>query len=333
MIARSLDKRKILIEDALKCWLEREARNEVLSAEYLAGALDWKVAQSVEIMVELEREGWIERQEGRPILTEEGRAYALRMTRAHRVYETFLARESGWTATDWHERANRAEHRLTAPEVDSLADRLGRPRYDPHGDPIPTRDGRLPPPLHGMPLVAARPGAAGAIVHMEDEPPSLYKRLIQAGLHAGMRFKIKDRDAAGFHLNVEGREMTIGWVESSLVQIRDLNAEESVRAFPRRLLDLRQRESSWVAGLSPLFQGSERLRLLDLGFVPGSRITLLMGSPLGSPLAYRVRGTQIALRREQAEKVYIDDSFQTPSEISPPDRQPPAAAPAGPAHS
>jgi DtxR family Mn-dependent transcriptional regulator len=75
------------------------------------------------------------------------------------------------------------------------------------------------------------------------------------------------------------------------------------------LADLKQGEISEIRGLSPAIRGRERNRLLDLGFVPGSPVELGFESPLASPSAYRVRGSLIALRREQAEQVYISPSL------------------------
>lgn len=55
-------------------------------------------------------------------------------------------------------------------------------------------------------------------------------------------------------------------------------------------------------------QGPERRRMMDLGIVPGTRVTVEMKSPLGDPVAYRVRGALVALRREQARLVWITDA-------------------------
>lgn len=59
-----------------------------------------------------------------------------------------------------------------------------------------------------------------------------------------------------------------------------------------------------VVGLT--VEGSERLRLLDLGFVPGTPIKRLRTGPLGDPVAYLVRGAVIALREEQARGIEVE---------------------------
>ena len=64
-------------------------------------------------------------------------------------------------------------------------------------------------------------------------------------------------------------------------------------------------EQAAILGLSPLCRGLERNRLLDLGVVPGSTVSVDLVSASGSPVAYRLRGASIALRREQADRVRI----------------------------
>jgi len=71
------------------------------------------------------------------------------------------------------------------------------------------------------------------------------------------------------------------------------------------LSGLRTGERAKVLGLSPACRGAERRRLLDLGFVAGTAVEVEMVSPAGDPTAYRVRGTVIALRREQSGLIRI----------------------------
>lgn len=74
----------------------------------------------------------------------------------------------------------------------------------------------------------------------------------------------------------------------------------------KTLADLRPGESGIVTELHS--QGPVRRRMMDLGMVPGTVITVEMNSPLGDPVAYRVRGALVALRREQARLVLITDA-------------------------
>jgi DtxR family Mn-dependent transcriptional regulator len=72
------------------------------------------------------------------------------------------------------------------------------------------------------------------------------------------------------------------------------------------LLDLAHGEAGRVADISPACQGSRRRRLLDLGVVPGTEIVPELVSVGGDPVAYRIRGALVALRRGQAEWIRIE---------------------------
>src|SRR5687768_10611507 len=86
-------------------------------------------------------------------LTRRGRAEALRLVRRHRLIETFLLEHLGYSWEDVHEEAERLEHAVSDEFTERLAQLLGHPERDPHGAPIPTSDGTLPPedsrPLSG----------------------------------------------------------------------------------------------------------------------------------------------------------------------------------------
>lgn len=76
-------------------------------------------------------------------LTEEGREYAISMTRRHRLLETYLVRHLGYQWDEVHDEADRLEHAVSDELVDRIDHALGYPTRDPHGDPIPTRDGEV----------------------------------------------------------------------------------------------------------------------------------------------------------------------------------------------
>jgi Fe2+ transport system protein FeoA len=75
---------------------------------------------------------------------------------------------------------------------------------------------------------------------------------------------------------------------------------------PHTLADLKPGQTGVVAELHS--QGPERRRMMDLGIVPGTIITAEMRSPLGDPIAYRVRGALVALRHEQADLIVITEA-------------------------
>lgn len=85
--------------------------------------------------------GLVDHQPYAPIrLTPEGRQLALAMVRRHRLIETWLVRELGYGWDEVHDEAERLEHSVSEMFVDRLDEKLGHPRVDPHGDPIPGPD-------------------------------------------------------------------------------------------------------------------------------------------------------------------------------------------------
>jgi DtxR family transcriptional regulator, Mn-dependent transcriptional regulator len=76
-------------------------------------------------------------------LTERGRVEALRLVRRHRLIETFLLEHLGYDWQDVHEEAERLEHAVSDGFTERLAELLGHPDHDPHGDPIPSAEGTM----------------------------------------------------------------------------------------------------------------------------------------------------------------------------------------------
>jgi len=81
--------------------------------------------------------------------------------------------------------------------------------------------------------------------------------------------------------------------------------QESEEAAPDSLSTLKVGERAEVLRLSPACRGQQRRRLMDLGIVPGTVISVEMRSPAGDPRAYNIRGATIALRKNQAELIHI----------------------------
>ncbi len=291
-------------DDVLKRLAEREAQGRHDDLESMAGTLEAPRERLARAFEQLARDGWVTRGEAHYELTDSGRKRGRHLLRSHRLLETRLARETGLAPEQWHARADRAEHALTPDEANTLADQLGNPRYDPHGDPIPDRDGNFAtesaPTLLDWP--ADRPAM---IVHLEDEPAALYAAVHRAGLAPGLVVRAVRREADRVGFEVDGRRFVLSPAEAELVHVADA-AGLPVRPARGRLADLAPGATAVIAALSPTVRGRARQRLLDLGLVPGTRIVREFEAALRSPVAFRVRGTLVALRREQTEEVLIE---------------------------
>lgn len=295
---------RVFVEDLLKSLYQAQYDGRSADISSIAGMMVADQAVVLDVISRLIEKGLVRRDKDTYKLTDSGRAYALQIIRAHRLYETYLARETGVSPEVWHKEAHNAEHNLTPAEVDELADKLGHPRFDPHGDPIPTRDGVMPQ-VYGVLLPEWEQNKTGIILHIEDEPPAVYARMISEGLSPGMRVRIVDSSDLWLDIASEGKLIRLKIEEASLIRVGELPQGMVDESGLERLSALRQGEEAVVRGLMPSCTGLERKRLLDLGLVKGSKIKCEFSAPFGSPITYSVRGTLIALRREQAEKVLI----------------------------
>jgi len=295
---------RVRIEDALKHLHNAEYGGRPLTADALAGVLEVTRARAVRLVSLLEEKGLARFEESGVTLSDEGRAYALRVLRTHRLWERYLADRTGVPPADWHPDAEFREHTLSAAEAEALSARLGHPRYDPHGDPIPTARGEMPP-MAGVPLAALAPGDVAEIAHVEDEPAEVYDRLLEAGLHPQVRIRMLEAEGGRIRFQAAGREHALEPVVAAGVTVEPLEASAAPDPSVTTLATIRQGESARVVGLSRACRGPQRRRLLDLGVVPGTRISARLTAAGGDPVAYEIRGALIALRREQAEWIRV----------------------------
>ncbi len=298
------DARRVLVEDVLKHLKDCKSRGVPATEASTGGALGVGLDRIAKLLPELVDAGLVERRGECLGLTRGGEGYALSVIRAHRLYETYLADRTGTPLDEWHRRAEVEEHRLTPAAQDRLADSLGNPRFDPHGDPIPTRGGELVEQA-GRSLTAFAVGEDLLVSHVEDEPEEVFAEIARLRLAPGMRLKVLERSRGQLRVEVEGMVQAL-----SLVAAERVHAVRSSLGGPapsqRRLSAIPLGGSARVIGISPSCRGSERTRLLDLGIVPGSVIEAAFSGPLGDPTAYRVRGTMVGLRREQAEQIFVE---------------------------
>jgi DtxR family Mn-dependent transcriptional regulator len=295
---------RVLVEDALKHLINCELAGETATMTTLAGALEISRARAHDLAALVVSQGFCA-SDGQGIrLTDAGRGYALRVLRTHRLLERYFADRTGLPPAEWHDLAERGEHRLSADEAEELAHQMGDPVLDPHGDPIPTRTGRLPPP-QGVSLGSLEPGATATVIHVEDEPGSVFRRLVSSGFQLGVPVKVIRRLPTHLDLLVAGRPATLEAHEAGAVTVEPVAEAVGHTVLFERLDALSAGERAEVVEIAPMVQGAQRRRLLDLGVLPGTEIAAEVRSPSGDPTAYRIRGALIALRRAQARGVYI----------------------------
>jgi DtxR family Mn-dependent transcriptional regulator len=295
---------RVRSEDALKHAYDCEYRGLTCSLESIAGALDIPTDAAAGVVERLEQRGLLRSAAGILSLTVEGRSYALRVIRVHRLWEHHLADESGLKETEWHDDAERHEHSLTPEQADALAARLGNPPFDPHGDPIPTSAGTIPART-GVPLTDLPAGRLGRVIHVEDEPKTVYAQLVALGIHPGTQVRMIESRSDRVRFTADEEEAVLAPLLARNITIRAIGSEERIPGPHRTLAGVARGERAVVVGIARSCRGQQRRRLMDLGIVPGSTIVPEMASVGGDPVAYRIRGSLIALRRSQAQQVYV----------------------------
>ncbi|MFC1997428.1 DtxR family transcriptional regulator [Chloroflexota bacterium] len=296
---------RVRSEDALKHIHQCEIHNQRPSMQSLAGALNSTTNEVAAIMNQLETQEYIKYEGDKFHLTPTGQDYALRIIRAHRLLERYLADATGFEEEEWHDRAERLEHNLSAEEIDQLSVRLGNPTHDPHGDPIPTSRGEMVY-AERTPLVNLNTEELARIIHLEDEPEAVYAQIVAEGLHVGQIVRMIETSAHRVRFWAGGDEHLLAPIVAANIAVLPIaDEQETAETSGEPLTNLSIGEVAQVIRISGRTRGVERRRLMDLGILPGTSIELEISSPSGNPKAYRIRGAMIALRESQAEDIRI----------------------------
>ena len=142
------------VEDYLKAIYGIEQGGGAAATNDIAAKLSIAAASVSGMVRRLADQGLVSYERYRGVrLTDLGRRAALRTIRRHRVIETYLAQALGYPWDRVHEEAERLEHAVSDELVDRMASAVGEPEADPHGHPIPTRDGVIDETRHRLSLI------------------------------------------------------------------------------------------------------------------------------------------------------------------------------------
>lgn len=296
---------KILQEDILKSVYNHQYQNSVCNIESLSEKLNktnQQIQSSVDKLIDSKH---IEPDNKEIRLTDSGKNYALKIIRFHRLYEKFLADKTNVNEKKWHQLAEEFEHNLTNEEAEKLAAQIGNPVFDPHGDPIPSPKGELPE-VKGMKLSELNPGDISVVIHIEDEPDNIYQSIVNKGIYNGIqiRFLGTFNNEVSFYANEKLCSLSLE--EANNINVGLLKLEKIHLGEFKKLSSLSVGQRGKIIGIAKSLRGQQRRRLMDLGIVPGTEIEVELESMSGDPLAYKIRGTTIALRKNQTEKIYIE---------------------------
>lgn len=300
-----MNTKRVLLEDALKFLFDCEYKGISCDINSIAGNLNVSADRAARLLDRLRVMGLISIEAQAFQLTDTGRSYALRIIRVHRIWERYLADETGIAQVEWHGEADYQEHKMSVEAADELAAQMGNPVFDPHGDPIPSAEGELPA-HRGQSLSNLREGDIARIIHIEDEPHAIYEQLAALGLYPGMQVYVLDVTDGKITFAADGEECTLTFLFASSITVERVAQPEAPISRKHDLLSsLQLGEKAEIAGISPNCRGQQRRRLMDLGIVPGTIVSAEMRSAGGDPVGYRILGATIAIRRNQADLIFI----------------------------
>ncbi len=294
---------QVYLEDALKYIFNREEAGHLATIEGIKGILSVSNRQNHEIIQQLQQKHLITLGEGGLRLTADGRRLAMEIVRAHRIWETFLERETDLPLHQIHQYADQQEHSTRGAKVEAMAAHLGFPTVDPHGDPIPEK-GKMAPEAQRQNLNEWEVGREGRIAHIEDEPIAVAREIFKKGFRVDDAVRVLERSEGRVRLEHLGKEHLLNTISAQNIHLAEagLAPQEPLKTLD----DLKQGEKARISALSHRIQGLSRRRLLDLGFTPGVPVQKILVSAFGGdPTVYQVRGAKIALRKNQAQQIFI----------------------------
>ena len=181
-------------QDYLKViWNAQEWSLEKVSTKMLAEKIGVSASTASESIRKLAEQGLVDHEKyGAVTLTESGRRAALAMVRRHRLIEAFLVKELGYSWDEVHDEAEVLEHAVSDRLVARIDAKLGFPQRDPHGDPIPGSDGRVPTPPARQ-LWACHDGDAGTVARISDADPEMLRYFDSIGISLDSRLRVLTR--------------------------------------------------------------------------------------------------------------------------------------------
>ena len=172
-------------EDYLKALYHLEMDYDAVSTNSIAGYLEMKPSSVTEMLKKLAEKKFIHYQKYKGTsLTKKGKLIALSIIRKHRLWETFLVEKLGFSWDKVHYIAEQLEHIKSEELIENLDDFLGNPKYDPHGDPIPNKNGAIEK-MNQKLLIELKTGQKGIITGVKKGTASLLNYLDKEKIKLG----------------------------------------------------------------------------------------------------------------------------------------------------
>lgn len=181
------------VDDYLKTiYHHTEWQDDRITPSQLAAELGLAPSSVTEMVQKLAAQGLVTHRPYGPIgLTEEGERRAASIIRRHRIIETWLVSTFGYAWDEVHDEAEVLEHAISDRLLEGIDERLGRPRFDPHGDAIPDASGHVRRAPFVL-LASAPAGYTGRVLRVSDRDPELLRAVDAVGVAVGAEVTVTD---------------------------------------------------------------------------------------------------------------------------------------------
>ncbi|MFZ5999885.1 MAG: metal-dependent transcriptional regulator [Bacteroidota bacterium] len=169
--------------------LSKDGANAVLTNE-IAEVMSTKAASVTDMVKRLSGKGLISYEKYYGVeISKQGKSEALMVIRKHRLWETFLVEKLGFNWDEVHEVAEQLEHIQSTLLIEKLDAFLGNPSVDPHGHPIPDKNGRIKE-VRQIPMSEVTIGNSGQVYSVKNSSPPFLQYLNKIGIQIGVTIQI-----------------------------------------------------------------------------------------------------------------------------------------------
>lgn len=206
-------------QDYLKAILHWNERGQTATTQTLAQYFGVKPSSVTEMLHRLAQQNLIDYAPYQGAqLTTSGKSRALEVLRRHRLIETFLARFLGYGWEEVHQEAERLEHAVSAEMEERMARALGYPERDPHGDPIPSREGVFPPEP-GLLRLDLAPAGSVEVVQVTSQNPEILELVSRLELVPGQLFTVLAQSELGSRIEQNSKKLLIPLDVAQLIRV------------------------------------------------------------------------------------------------------------------
>jgi DtxR family Mn-dependent transcriptional regulator len=201
------------VEDYLKAIYKLENEEEGgVSNSRLASEMEVSNASVTNMVKRLSEMGMVDYESyyGSRLSTS-GRKIALEIIRHHRLLELYLKEMMGYSWDEVHDEAEKLEHHISEQFGDKIAEMLNNPAFDPHGDPIPTKEGEMPV-MKTLSLDDVEMNISCLISRVKDQDPEFLRYLEKMGLIPGVKLKVIEKEPFNgpLVLQLAEKQITVG---------------------------------------------------------------------------------------------------------------------------